>query len=187
VARNVSIQEFQGSFVLHRIDVPRMEWVSDHWELVNGISRKFSATGERATTFKRQSRRDLLFKPDDLAKTQLEPEEMSSMELRAFIEEVRRGGGNTDRWETDLYLKFAFPFSNLIIVLIGASLAANKQRSGAAMGFGISLLVCFLYFGLIKTGQSMGYTGALPPKLAPWIGNIVFFIIGNIMLLRTRT
>jgi lipopolysaccharide export system permease protein len=112
---------------------------------------------------------------------------MSSTELREFIEEVKRGGGNPDRWTTDLYLKFAFPFANFIIVLIGASLAANKRRSGAAVGFGISVLVCFLYFGLIKMGQSLGYTGTVPPVVAAWFGNFVFFVVGLTMLLRTRT
>ena len=187
IARNVSIQEYVDSKIVRRIDGAEMQWVDDHWELANGMIRVFDQSGEYASEFERMSNLDFEFTPDDVAKVQLEPEEMSSSELREFIEEVKRGGGNPDRWMTDLYLKYAFPFTNFIIVLIGAPLAANKRRSGAAVGFGISLLVCFLYFGLIKIGQSLGNTGTLPPVIAPWIGNIVFLMVGLVTLSRTRT
>ena len=83
-------------------------------------------------------------------------------------------GGDPDRWLVDLYLKIAFPFANFIIVLFGASLSSRKTRSGPAISFGISLLICFLYFGIIKTGQALGHNGTLSPMLAAWIGNIIF-------------
>ncbi len=187
LARNVSVQEYSGADIHKRIDGPTMTYRENRWLLQSGIERIFTESGERATEFAEPLELDFDITPDDLAQVQLEPEEMSSSELREFIEEVKRGGGNPDRWRTDLHLKFAFPFANFIIVLIGASLAANKRRSGAAVGFGISLLVCFLYFGLIKMGQSLGYTGTLPPEFAPWLGNIVFLAVGLTMLYHTRT
>jgi len=107
---------------------------------------------------------------------------MSYWELKNFIDEVKRTGGNPDRWRVDLYLKFAFPFANFIIILFGAPLASRKTRSGTAISFGVSLFICFLYFGFIKVGQSLGHNGTLPPFIAAWLGNL-FFGLGAIYIL----
>ena len=42
------------------------------------------------------------------------------------------------------------------------------------------------YYAFIKFGQSMGFKGQLSPLLSAWLGNIVFFIGGIILLLRAR-
>ena len=34
---------------------------------------------------------------------------------------------------------------------------------GLALGAGIALLISFSYYGVLKTGQALGYNGNLPP------------------------
>ena len=179
----VSIQTYKQNSLVKRIDAPQMFWKDDNtWQLINGDIRQFENKKETIEVFEDLEMRDLQVKPDDIAKVQKKAEEMSYWELRNFIQEVKRTGGNPDRWLVDLYLKLAFPFANFIIILFGAPLASRKTRSGTALSFGISLFICFLYFGFIKVGQSLGHNGTLPPLLAAWMGNI-FFGLGAIYIL----
>jgi lipopolysaccharide export system permease protein len=56
-------------------------------------------------------------------------------------------------------------------VLIGASLATRLRSQGAALGFGLSILIAFLYYAFMRTGQALGHNGALPPYVAAWLGD----------------
>jgi lipopolysaccharide export system permease protein len=71
-------------------------------------------------------------------------------------------------------------------VLFGAPLAAKKRRSGPALGFAISLLISFVYFMFLRTGQVLGHKGDLSPWLAAWIGNIVFGVGAIFILIKTK-
>ncbi len=181
-AFKVSVQNYKQNKLVKRIDAARMTWKNGRWQLQNGYVRQFSEQKETAQAFDDLELSDLRFKPHEIARVQKKAEEMSYWELKDFINEVRRTGGNPDRWLVDLYLKLAFPFANFVIILFGAPLASRKTRSGTALSFGISLFICFLYFGIIKVGQSLGHNGTLPPLIAAWMGNI-FFGIGAIYIL----
>jgi lipopolysaccharide export system permease protein len=126
------------------------------WEMLQGYRRRFDGEQETATRFDTLAMPELSFTPKVLTKVQKDPEEMSYGELQKFIDEIARNGGNPERWLVDLYLKISFPLANFIIVLFGAPLAAGKARSGSAFGVAMSLIVCFLYFGTVKTAQSLG-------------------------------
>jgi lipopolysaccharide export LptBFGC system permease protein LptF len=54
------------------------------------------------------------------------------------------------------------------------------------LGFGLGLLVCFVYFGLMQIGKVLGYNGTLPPQIAAWGGNIIFALFGGGLILWVR-
>lgn len=194
IAQKISIQNYRGIFIVERIDALQMRWEERNdssrggvWEILQGYHRRFQGDREIvATRFDSLAMPELSFTPQVLTKVQKEPEEMSYGELQKFIDEVARNGGNPDRWLVDLYLKISFPLANFIIVLFGAPLAAGKVRSGGAVGVALSLIVCFLYFGTVKTAQSMGQNGTLEPLLAAWLGNLIFLVAGAVILVKAR-
>ena len=63
-----------------------------------------------------------------------------------------------------------------------------KDLLGNSLSFGIgmSVFVIFGYYAFIKFGQSMGFKGQLAPILSAWLGNIVFFIGGIVLLIKAR-
>jgi lipopolysaccharide export system permease protein len=192
-AHKLSIQHYDGVFVTERIDAGQMLWQEakangqqGFWVLTNGYRRRFEGERERATRFDTLAMPELSFTPHMLTEVQKAPEEMSYAELQQFITEVKRNGGNPERWLVDLYLKISFPFANFIIVLFGAPLAAGKIRSGGAVGVAMSMIICFLYFGTVKTTQSMGQNGTLNPLIAAWLGNMIFLIAGLVILVKAR-
>lgn len=192
LAQKVSVQQYRGIFITERFDATQMRWQENAdgktgvWEMLQGYRRQFAGERETLTRFDTLAMPQLAFSPQMLTKVQKDPEEMSYGELQQFIREVARNGGNPDRWLVDLYLKISFPLANFIIVLFGAPLAAGRIRSGGAVGVATSLVVCFLYFGAVKTSQSMGQNGTLNPLLAAWLGNMIFLIAGTIILMRAR-
>lgn len=193
-AQKISIQNYNGIFIVERIDALQMRWreraanqSNGVWEILHGYRRRFEGDREAvATRFDTLAMPELSFTPQVLTQVQKEPEEMSYGELQKFIDEVARNGGNPERWLVDLYLKISFPLANFIIVLFGAPLAAGKVRSGGAVGVAMSLVICFLYFGTVKTSQSMGQNGTLDPLLAAWLGNLIFLAAGAVILVKAR-
>lgn len=184
IGYKVNIRQFEGLTLNLHIYADRITWENQSWILYDGVQRTFRGQKESIFKFTRDTIPDLELKPQDFAKVLKKPEEMSYEELKEFIAEVERNGGDPNNWLVDLYLKISIPFANFIIVLFGAPLSSPKRRSGTATGFGISLAICFIYFGIVKTAQSMGQNGMLPPFFAAWIANAVFFSAGLFVFLK---
>jgi lipopolysaccharide export system permease protein len=183
--RDVVIQEFAAGRLARRIDARQAQWLDDQWELRGGYERTFA--GDRVVT----TRFDRLAlaapeKPEDFAKEERDPDAMGFAELRRWIERFRQSGGEARPYLVDMHLKLATPFINVITVLIGAALSTRLRRGGTAVGFGLSLLISFLYYSLIRAAQALGHGGALPPILAAWIANLIFGALGIMLLLRAQ-
>jgi lipopolysaccharide export system permease protein len=129
-------------------------------------------------------RADLIFSPDDLKRVNIAPEEMSYFDLKNLVTRLQAGGNRAGKWIVDLAFKISQPFATVIIVLFGVPFAAYRRRGGIVLGFGLSLLVCFVYFGFMQTGKILGYSGEISPHIAAWTGNVVFAILGIVLLIR---
>ncbi len=183
---NTVIQEYRGAKLYRRIDAKKAFWDGEKWVFLDGMIREFIDEGEKITTFDRMPMRALTDKPDDLAKEEIEPEEMNFTELKEYIDKVRRGGGPVNKYLVDLHFKFSFPFTNLIFSVIGIALSSAKHKPSLATGFGMTLLISFTYYGILRIGQALGHSGVMEPLLGAWIGNIIFFMVGGILLYRAN-
>jgi lipopolysaccharide export system permease protein len=99
---------------------------------------------------------------------------MNYLELASYVTKLRASGARVANYLVDLHLKLAFPLINLIVVMIGSSLATRLRMQSAALGFGFSAAIAFLYYVLMRTGQALGYNGVLPPYAAAWMGDALF-------------
>jgi lipopolysaccharide export system permease protein len=179
------IQEFQGDDLIRRLDAKRGIYRSGAWVLVDGLERTFDESGrERVVPF------DTLHvafpeRPEDFAKEEAKPEEMSYPHLKRYANRVRQSGSSVEKYETELNFRISFPFTNLVVMLIASSLAVQVRRGGVAIGFGLSLAIAFAYWSLLRAGQVLGNNGTLPPLAAAWLGNVVFLGFGIFLLIRT--
>jgi lipopolysaccharide export system permease protein len=160
------------------------------WVLLNGSVQEFF---DEATGFPdRYARFDTLWAPfltqtpEMLAELPVPPRQVDFFSLKRRIDQKKMIGEPTRKDEVELYLKITFPFANFILALIGLPLAANPRRSGPSVGFGISIITSFIFFVLIRTGQSLGNNGKLPPLLAASLGDLVFLAIGIGMMVKAR-
>jgi lipopolysaccharide export system permease protein len=111
---------------------------------------------------------------------------MDYFKLRTFIQVSRQLGKDVTKQVVDLENKIAFPLINVIIILIGVSLASSPRRSGLAISFGVSMWISFIFYTCVKVALEFGHEGELPPLIAAWGTNAVFFLIGVVLLIRTR-
>ncbi len=184
--RQVSIKTYDGSRLTERIDASRMLWKDGAWLLRQGRVRRFSENGETLTVFKDSLFTNLDVEPEELAIEQKKPEEMGYADLTRFINDLRAIGADPRKWVVEQQLKLSLPFANLIVILLGAPMASRKRRGGMGLNFGISLMISFIYFILIRVGQVLGHQGTLSPFLGAWFGNFVFLALGLYSLFTVR-
>ena len=182
----VSLMEFRGGTLVRRIDAADATWDGRRWTFSNGMVRSFTASAEDARPFDRLVMDGVAERPEDFAKEVPAPEEMTYAELRAYVEKLRSSGARVANFLVDLHAKLAFPLINLIVVMIGASVATRLRMQSAALGFGLSVAISFIYYAFMRTGQALGHNGALPPYVAAWLGDLVFGVIGTVMLVQAQ-
>jgi lipopolysaccharide export system permease protein len=83
-------------------------------------------------------------------------------------------------------LKIAIPVTCLVIAMFGAPLATSTQRGGTAYGIGVSLATTITFLMLIQLTKAVGGKALLPPDVAAWVPNILFGIVGIVLLARVR-
>lgn len=183
---SVSIfQVNQQNRILQRIDAAKGIWTGRSWLLESVIIRRFQQDGtEISDSLLKYKLTDADENPTSFTKRELLPDEMGFVELRQYIDRLKRSGGNVQQSIVDLYLKISFPFANFIILLFGLPLLSNSRKSSATSGFALSLLICFVFWGLLQTGRALGHSATLSPVLAAWLPNIIFGVIGAFLLYR---
>jgi lipopolysaccharide export system permease protein len=178
----VSVQEFQAGTLRRRIDAAEATWDGRRWVFVSGVVRSFHRGKEEARPFTRMAIEGLGERPVDFAKETRNPGEMDFLELSHYVERLRASGARVANYLVDLHMKLSYPLINLIVVLIGASLATRLRMQSAALGFGLSVAIAFLYYAVLRAGQAFGHNGALPPYLAAWLADLVFGAVGLVMM-----
>lgn len=79
----------------------------------------------------------------------------------------------------ELHNKFAFPFTTLVLVLLGVPLAITPPRVRYNRGFLFSIMIIFLYYLLRALSLSLGEEMKIIPLLAAWIPNVILFVLGS--------
>jgi len=184
--RNVSFKTYKNSTIIERIDAEKIIWQDSVWLLKKGKVRRFTKHQEQFFYFEDSVLTNTRIEPKELILLQKKPEEMSFSELNTFIAELRAIRADVKKWLVERHLKISMPFASFIVVLLGAPIASRKRRGGIGFNFGISLLVSFTYFIIIRTGQVLGHQGTLEPLFAAWMGNLIFLTIGLYALLAIR-
>jgi len=186
LAKNVTVETFKGNKIISRLDSPVMIWDGKEWTVKKGVQRIFDNENEILTKIKEPIKFHFNFTPKQIALSSLKPDEMNFSELVRFIKRIRNSGGETYELLTDLHFRISFPFSNLVIVFFSIPLVYNRRQKSIAAGFGISLIVSFFYFGLVKTGQTMGHKGTANPVLAAWLGNLLMIASAVVFNIKAR-
>ncbi len=186
---NVVIQKIEDNEIKVALRALKMDWIDSlkTWELITASRRTFEEGVETEfASFDTLIASFLPHTPKVMKHRYGDPRETRFFELLEIIEMKQWMKQDVAREKVELYLKISFPFANFIIIFLGIPMAANPRRSGGTVGFGISVVVSFIYFIILRTGQTFGYNGSLPPLLAATIGNIIFLAIGLAMFFKAR-
>lgn len=168
-----------------KITAEKMKWQEGKWVFYNGYLRQFKEKREKSLSFKSRVLKELTVKPKDLVREIQSIEYMNNDELRKFIQRKARYGSETKREEVRLHLRFAFPFANFVIALFAIPLSSRTRNSGKATQFGLCLFISFVFYGFTQLGRAMGWNGLLSPFWGAWGANLIFLVIGSVLLVRT--
>lgn len=125
--------------------------------------------------------------PDQFTLASVDADGLSFTALASAIGELETAGRPTKALEGALWHKLSGPLSSILMPLLGAVAAFGVARSGklfvrAVVGMGLG----FAYFVADNFALAMGNLGAYPPFLAAWAPFLLFFLIGEAVLIRTE-
>ena len=179
---------FDPSFRLEkRIDAKMGIWNGDHWKILKGIRQDLREDGSYAFLRFEEMPLSIPEKPEDFIRTIRKPEEMGYWQLKRYALKIREEGYDATKYLVDMNIKAAFPVINFLMVLLGIPIALGIRRGGTPLAVSIGIGTCFAYLVTLGFSRSLGLSGILPPLLAAWLANILFFFIGSYLLLRLET
>ncbi len=185
--RDFKFYSTQNHRLVQIVTAEKVRFEDHRWLLTSGQVRDFDSTAkETFSEFDTLTFTLIKDKPGDFQSRLVKPEDMGLEELKDYIEFQKRTGAPYLRESIDLQIKYAFPLTSVIIILICVPFAANPQRSGIAVSFSVGAGISLLYFVLFKILQSAGYNEKVPELVAVWGINAVFLLIGLIVLIGAR-
>ena len=185
----VTILDMQGGRLRVIAEADYAVWDPEQgWRLYNGSVRTFPPPkeGDLPVRFGEGGVQiDIGWTPEDLARREKSPEEMSIREIRGYIKHLRHAGQPTAAYETQLHGKLALPLAAAVFALVGVPMGVRRERTrSAAVGFGISILLIFAYWVVWYCASIAGQGGRIPPVLASWLTDAIFGAIGIVLLIR---
>jgi len=151
-------------------------------EVREKIYRQDSESGERSFDLKRH---DLMVlddwpsPPAGFGRDDQNSEELSVAQLWRIIDRLSAEGFGPVRQRVDLQFKFSFALLPIIMVVVGLPIGFWREKGGSiALGLASGLVLSFLYLITMELARSLGYSGLLPPLVAAWLPNLIFFLFG---------
>ncbi len=86
----------------------------------------------------------------------------------------------------EFHRALALPLAPFFLVLIAAPLGMLARQSGKAIGFILSLLLIFLYYLFSILIEPLAIQGLVPAGLALWVPNILFGLLGIVLIYRLQ-
>ncbi|MCF8463857.1 MAG: LptF/LptG family permease [Flavobacteriales bacterium] len=181
-----SLEKFENGKLKYKL-------ISDHivydttiqkWSIKKYYERTFDNLNEKVVE-KEQLDTVFPFKPEDFSQRLKVIETMNYWQLNDFIAtEEMRGSDYVDFFRVEKEKRTAMPFAAFILTIIGVSLASRKVRGGIGMHIGLGLLLSFSYILFMQVSQTFAIEGNMNVRLAVWIPNIMYLVLGAVMLYR---
>jgi lipopolysaccharide export system permease protein len=115
------------------------------------------------------------------------PSQLSSRDLRSYLDAAKRKGMDVSALAVALQRKYAGPFGIIIMALIGMPLAVSFGRKGTVIALCAAVVVGVAYWAVGGGFQQLGNHGLLRPSVAGWSPLVIFTAAGTYFLSRVRT
>ncbi len=169
-----------------RIDAIR-GFYQNGWVLESVTVREFDSSGnEKLNVYPRLTMPELKEKPEDFLRRIKPLEEMNFLELIKFVKKRSRAGQDVVKERVELNYRFSYPLITLIVLLIVLPISVVLKKGGIAIGLGISIVLAFVYWGVIQSCRAYGVAGLMDPITSAWLPNIIFGILGGFLMLRVK-
>lgn len=155
------------------------------WVFYNCIVYRLKRDGEligKPITFEKKIM-EIKETPRDFYQGQFQTELMNFSQLYDYVRKFYSVDKKIARKiAVDLYYKTSFPFISFVVVLLGVAFGLTSRGGGAMWGIGTSIALGLVYYAVMAISLALGKGGWLPPLIAAWSANIIFFVIGVALL-----
>jgi lipopolysaccharide export system permease protein len=177
------LEQDKDQNVTKKIVANRGIWKDGLWRFYQSLTYNFDAQGgmKGDSQYLEEEIMDIIESPADFLNQRQRPETMNISQLEDYIFRLSYSGAETivKNLKVDLYHRFTFPFTSLIIIIVGIPFALRiKGRVTALSSLGISFMVGFLYYVSNAICLALGKAGFFSPLIAASLGHILFFLLG---------
>ncbi len=99
-------------------------------------------------------------------------------ELQHQIDDPETTAVKRLKLETELYSRFTFPFASIVFAILAVPLGLQNRRSGKSGGFTVSIAIILSYYVMMSVVRTVAERGVIPPVIALWIPDLIFFAMG---------
>jgi lipopolysaccharide export system permease protein len=178
-----TLEDIKGTELHIKLTADRMAWQPENrkWRLFNvriTDLRQFPTAPVKIPVLDTT----LSLNPSDFENQHLMHERMTNPELNRHIATLTlRGADDVETYKVEKYLRFTYPFSIVILTLIGVILSARKSREGSGVKIALGFALAFVYIVFHIVSRTIAQAGEMDPLLACWMPNLLFMTIGALL------
>ena len=91
-----------------------------------------------------------------------------------------------EKYEVEIYKKYALPVACIVFVLIGAPLGIMVRKGGFGTAASVSLSFFLLYWAFLIGGEKLAERDVFSPFIGMWAANILLFVMGILLTIKTN-
>lgn len=167
--------------IISKITAKEARWSKDKWIAFNVITYKLDGLGQisEEPAFQHRAVLNLKETPQEFQRQKYKTELLTLSELKTNIRRLSGTSGLVlKNLKVEAESRIAYPFTNLVAVLIGAAFCMRTRRSSRLLGIGLGFLIGFLFYGVFAVSVALGKGGILAPFISVWFPNILFGALG---------
>jgi len=190
-AEDILVIQFRddGSF-WQLFEADYADWHGEEWALHNVVKLEMTPLGQRETRLETIT----IFvgkAPDQIDEMRQDADEMSIAQLQRLLRQRQALGLPYKPHQLKLLQiiqsRLALPWCALGFAMLGVALGRRPLRASAGVGFGVSLVVVFLYYLVFNALTLMGERGVLSPFVTAWMPNAILFVSGLYLLYNSNS
>lgn len=183
----VTVYEWDGTTVKSATSARTARWSGREWVLEDARTWTFAPGRAASETRSERLPYPVAIPPDELSVIKLEPQFASMADLGRRMETLRIQGAETAYLEVEFWKKTSIPFASILMPLLAIPFAVRATpRSGLWSGVAAGIVTGFLFIAASMALSSLGKMGNLPPWLAAWMGNMLFFPVSLKLMARAE-
>ena len=191
IVETFRLETFDESGDLVRIlKADRLLYNSDSstWTMKNYEYRMIDGMDEVLSVHRGEEQDTILdIYPKDFMRYTHQSEMLSTPDLRAFIEEEQgRGIDAATSYLVEYHRRTAYPFTLIILTILGASIASRKVRGGMGYHLALGAVLGALLEILSKFSMTFSSNMGMSPLLGVWFPNIIFIFVTWYMIRKAQ-
>ena len=178
-------QRDEAGMINRQVRAPVARWADPGWRLEQPEVFDVGRAEERTPAGERVVATGITL--DQVALRSVDPDAEPLGRLAASIDALGAAGRRTAELEGKWWHKISGPLSAVLMPLLGAIAGFGLARSGHLFARAvIGMALGFAFFVVDNASLAMGSFGGYPPILAAWAPFVLFFLIGETVLIRTE-